>query len=116
MGFLDSLFTPLQQLFLRTQVAYQDQGNLHAALTFCLWVLRIPLGPPLGALHFTASCCEGLANILLHEEAQFAPFEPQRMVEGTPHNSALELGGGFDRAEADDLSHEISGGSESSGL
>merc|ERR1711924_390787 len=36
------------------------------------------MGPILGVCHFLACVCEGLANALLHEEAQFAPFEPQR--------------------------------------
>jgi hypothetical protein len=105
--FLDSLFTPLQQLFLQTRVAYQDQGNLQAAIIFCTGVLRIPLGPPLGALHFTASCCEGLANILLHEEAQFAPFEPRRTVESIPRDLTFEPGGGMGELDAA-FSREIS--------
>jgi len=79
---LDSVFTPMQQLLLQTQVAYQDWGQLRAVVVLCLSLLRLPLGPVLGGLHFVASSCEGLANILLHEEAQFAPFEPQRVIEG----------------------------------
>lgn len=38
----------------------------------------MPLGPLFGILHFFAAIFEGFANALLQEEAQFAPFEPQR--------------------------------------
>jgi len=34
-----------------------------------------------GTLHFFAAIFEGFANALLQEEAQFAPFEPQRNFE-----------------------------------
>uniref|UniRef100_A0A7S2KXE0 Uncharacterized protein n=1 Tax=Zooxanthella nutricula TaxID=1333877 RepID=A0A7S2KXE0_9DINO len=82
-GFLLDAFmvTSLQQLLLQTRIAYQDWGNIWATIVFCVWLLKLPLGPFLGALNFAASCGEGLAHILLHEEAQFAPFEPQRTVE-----------------------------------
>lgn len=39
------------------------------------------MGPFFGILHFFAAVFEGFANALLQEEAQFAPFEPQRNFE-----------------------------------
>jgi hypothetical protein len=42
---------------------------------------RVPLGPIFGVVHFFAAVFEGFANALLQEEAQFAPFEPQRNFE-----------------------------------
>eukprot|EP00439_Symbiodinium_sp_Y106_P022261 s449_g2.t1 len=71
----------------RLQVAYHDWGIFHASIVFVLCLLRISLGPALGVLHLAASSIEGLANLLLHEEAQFAPFETQRSVEpiSLPH-------------------------------
>jgi len=84
---LDTFFvTSTQQLLLQTRIAYQDWGGIWAFMVFWLWLLRLPFGPLLGVLHFAASCCEGLAHILLHEEAQFAPFEPQRTVESEAWN------------------------------
>merc|ERR550537_1244766 len=53
-----------------------------ALFVFTLCVLRIPYGPIMGVCHLLACFCEGLANALLHEEAQFAPFEAQRRTEG----------------------------------
>lgn len=61
-----------------------------AIVICCVYLLLLPLGPPLGVLHFVASCCEGLAHILLHEEAQFAPFEPQRTIESEAWNPYME--------------------------
>jgi hypothetical protein len=87
---LDTFFTPTRQLVLQTQMAYQDWGIVTAVIRCCLYLVLVPLGPPLGALHFVAACFEGLANILLHEEAQFAPFEPQRTVESI--STGLSLG------------------------
>jgi len=84
---IDTFLTPARQLVLQTQVAYHDWGIFHASIVFVLCLLRISLGPALGVLHLAASSIEGLANLLLHEEAQFAPFETQRSVEpiSLPH-------------------------------
>jgi len=92
-GFLLDAFlvTSFHQLWLQTCIAYQDWGRVWAAIVFCIWLLKVPLGPFLGVLHFIASICEGLAHILLHEEAQFAPFEPQRIVESESWNPYMEL-------------------------
>lgn len=78
---VDTFLTPMRQLVLQTQIAYHDWGILRASVVFCLCLLRVFLGPALGALHLAASVLEGLANLLLHEEAQFAPFEMQRAPE-----------------------------------
>jgi len=79
---LDTVATPFTQMYHQTMVASQDWGNSMALFVFVLCILRIPYGPILGVFHFLACCCEGLANALLHEEAQFAPFEAQRRTEG----------------------------------
>eukprot|EP00929_Paragymnodinium_shiwhaense_P101352 TRINITY_DN64369_c0_g3_i1.p1 TRINITY_DN64369_c0_g3~~TRINITY_DN64369_c0_g3_i1.p1 ORF type:complete len:4057 (+),score=754.11 TRINITY_DN64369_c0_g3_i1:92-12262(+) len=78
---VDTFILPFSQLGSQTQVAYQDWGLLHSTLIFFLGLLRVPLGVVVGAMNFVASSLEGLANVLLHEEAQFANFEPQRTVE-----------------------------------
>ncbi|CAK9103948.1 unnamed protein product [Durusdinium trenchii] len=81
---VDTFLTPMRQLVLQTQIAYHDWGLGRAIPVFCLCLLRVFLGPALGALHLAASSIEGLANLLLHEEAQFAPFEMQRAPEPEP--------------------------------
>lgn len=81
---VDTFLTPMRQLVLQTQIAYHDWGISRASLVFCLCLLRVFLGPFLGLLHLCASILEGLANLLLHEEAQFAPFELQRAPEPEP--------------------------------
>jgi hypothetical protein len=80
---LDTVATPFTQLYYQTNVAYQDWGYSMALIVFGLCVVRILLlfGPILGVFHLLACWCEGLANALLHEEAQFAPFEGQRRTE-----------------------------------
>mmetsp|Transcript_21896 Transcript_21896/g.62886 ORF Transcript_21896/g.62886 Transcript_21896/m.62886 type:complete len:203 (+) Transcript_21896:3-611(+) len=85
------LITWMQQMALQTRIAYQDWGTIWAIVKFVRWVLLSPFGPILGALNFVASFCEGLAHILLHEEAQFAPFEPQRIVESEAWSPFLEM-------------------------
>lgn len=87
---LDTFVTPFQQLVVQTQVAHQDWGAFTAILVLFFSLARLPLGPGLGLLHFAAASCEGLASVLLHEEAQFAPFEAQRTVES--ESVAVELG------------------------
>ncbi|CAJ1376943.1 unnamed protein product [Effrenium voratum] len=81
---VDSTLTPVRQLLLQTQIAYHDWGVFRASVVFCLCLFRIVLGPALGVLHLAASSIEGLTNLLLHEEAQFAPFEMQRSTEPLP--------------------------------
>jgi len=40
--------------------------------------------------HLLACCGEGLANALLHEEAQFAPFEAQRRIESVVFDPLMD--------------------------
>lgn len=78
----DSLILPFSQLYFQTMTAHQDWGWSTAAVVFVLCTMRIllGLGPVMGVFHFLSCCCEGIANVLLHEEAQFAPFENQRRI------------------------------------
>jgi hypothetical protein len=80
---LDTLVTPFTQLYHQTTVAYQDWGKSMVVLVFLLCVVRILLcmGPILGVFHFLACFAEGLANALLHEDAQYAQFEARRKTE-----------------------------------
>jgi len=79
----DSLVMPFSQLYYQTTAAHQDWGWGSGAIVFFLCLLRIllGLGPVMGVFHFLSCCCEGVANVLLHEEAQFAPFENQRRID-----------------------------------
>jgi len=92
--FLDMVHTPTSQLVKQTRIAYQDRGKMFAAFAFGIGLIRIPLGPVFGVLCFLACFFEGLANALLHEEAQFAPFEAQRNVEPVMPKPSLEDHGG----------------------
>jgi len=80
---LDIIVTPLTRMVSQTTVAYQDWGNSMAVFVFVLCSVRLLFGagPVLGVFHLLACVCEGLANALLHEEVQFAPFEGQRRTE-----------------------------------
>eukprot|EP00928_Gymnodinium_smaydae_P033159 TRINITY_DN23828_c0_g2_i3.p1 TRINITY_DN23828_c0_g2~~TRINITY_DN23828_c0_g2_i3.p1 ORF type:complete len:285 (-),score=62.00 TRINITY_DN23828_c0_g2_i3:110-964(-) len=88
---LDTLVTPFTQLFRQTETAYQDWGPVTAFIIFLLSIIRMLGGSVLGLLNFVACCLEGLANVLLHEEAQFANFEPQRSIE-----PRAEIGSNYD--------------------
>jgi len=89
------LWTWVEQTVLQTRIAYQDSGSTWASATFLTWLIILPLGPCLGVLNFVASVCEGLAHILLHEEAQFAPFEPQRVVDSEAWSPFLDMQDAF---------------------
>jgi len=86
--FMDTLITPFSQSYFQTQTAYQDWGAITACVIFVLSVLRVPFGSLFGLMNLIACSLEGLANVLLHEEAQFANFEPQRITEPLPSKSS----------------------------
>lgn len=77
----DTLVTPINQCVRLTRQTLHDYGKLWAFVACMYGLLRVPLGPFFGILHFFAAVFEGFANALLQEEAQFAPFEPQRNFE-----------------------------------
>lgn len=77
----DTLTTPISQCVRLTRSYLHDYGKRWAFCACLIGLCRVPLGPFFGLLHFLAAIFEGFANALLQEEAQFAPFEPQRNFE-----------------------------------
>jgi len=88
---VDCTFTPSWQLLVQVRLTHQDWGFHWACAVFSISLIRIPLGPFIGVLHFLASVLEGIANTLLHEEAQFAPFEVQRTVESVTLDQMVDV-------------------------
>jgi hypothetical protein len=78
---VDSFRTLFFHVFSGTRAVYHEYGCLVAIVVIIVFLIRIPLGPVFGLLHFFGCVFEGCGNALKDEPSQYMQVRPQMRLD-----------------------------------